>query len=119
MPLPVRGVLRGWAVEQRCEGSVDTPHSQIRVVDGAEADFRIAVNVKWQLAPSDLLYLVDEDFRHPVISSLTELGPGWYDLPHEPGDVSLDYVRANLFDPALMRGRGPLSRPKERNRNGY
>ena len=38
-------------------GSSDTPHFQIRVADGGGVDFRIAVNVKSQQAPSELLYL--------------------------------------------------------------
>jgi uncharacterized protein YukJ len=97
------GVLRGNAVDRRREGSSDTPHFQIRVVDGDGVDFRLAVNVKSQSAPSELLYLVDDDFRHPVTAGLETLAPGWHDLPTSPGAVSLDYVRGNLFDPTQMR----------------
>lgn len=103
MPLKDYGVLRGNAVERRREGSSDTPHFQIRVVDGDGVDFRIAVNVKSQSAPSELLYLLDDDFRHPVTAGLESLAPGWHDLPTAPGGASLDYVRGNLFDPAQMR----------------
>jgi uncharacterized protein YukJ len=101
------GVLRGKAVDRRREGSSDTPHFQIRVADGAGVEFRIAVNVKSQSAPSDLLYLLENDFRHPATTGLEALAPGWHDLPRTPGDVSLDYVRGNLFDPALMRALPP------------
>jgi uncharacterized protein YukJ len=104
MPLNGYGVLRGRPIERRREGSsADTPHFQIRVVDGGGVDFRIAVNVKSQSAPSDLLYLVADDFRHPITTPLEALASAWHDLPSRPGDVSMDYVRGNLFDPALMR----------------
>ena len=84
------GVLRGNAVERRREGSSDTPHFQIRVVDGDGVDFRIAVNVKSQSAPSELLYLLDDDFRHPVTAGLESLALGWHDHPTAPGGASLD-----------------------------
>ena len=107
MPLKGYGVLRGRAIERRREGSSDTPHFQIRVVDGDGVDFRIAVNVKSQSAPSDLLYLLEDDFRHPITAGLEAFAPGWHDLPRAPGDVNLDYVRGNLFDAALMRALPP------------
>ena len=103
MPLTGYGVLRGKVIDRRREGSSDTPHFQIRVADGAGVDFRIAVNVKSQSAPSELLYLLEDDFQHPLTAGLETLGPGWHALPSSPGDLSLDYIRANLFDPALMR----------------
>jgi len=107
VPLKGYGVLRGKAIERRREGSSDTPHFQIRAVDGDGVDFRIAVNVKSQSAPSDLLYLLEDDFRHPITTGLEAVAPGWHALPSAPGDVSLDYVRGNLFDPALMRALPP------------
>jgi uncharacterized protein YukJ len=103
MPLDRYGVLKGKAIERRREGAADTPHFQIRVVDGDGVDFRIAVNVKSQSAPSELLYRLEDDFRHPITTGLEALPAGWRALPSVPGDVSLDYVRGNLLDPALMR----------------
>jgi uncharacterized protein YukJ len=103
VPLNGYGVLSGRAVDRRREASSDTPHFQIRVVDGEGVDFRIAVNVESQAAPSELLYLIDDDLRHPVTTGLETLGPGWHDLQSFPGGESLDYVRGNLFDRALMR----------------
>ena len=96
MPLNGYGVLRGKAIDRRREGSSDTPHFQIRVVDGDGVAFRIAVNVKSQSAPSDLLYLLGDDFRHPITTGLDALVPGWHELPSAPGDGGLDYVRGNL-----------------------
>ena len=48
----------------------DTPHYQIHAVDDGGSDYRIAVNVLSQQSPSELLYLVVDDFRHPVTAAL-------------------------------------------------
>jgi uncharacterized protein YukJ len=103
MPLSDYGVLRGRAVDRRREGSADdTPHYQMHVVDEDGTSYRIAVNVLSQQAPSELLYLAADDFRHPLIALLPSTG-GWTPLPSRPGAANLDYIRANLFDPNLMR----------------
>ena len=70
MGLKNYGVLRGRVTGARREDDQDTPHYQIRVA-GAGVDYRIAVNVKSQLSPSELLFLVIEDFRHPITEKLT------------------------------------------------
>ena len=80
MALDGYGVLKGKAVDRRREGSSSTPHFQIRVADVAGTDYRIAVNVKSQASPSELLYLVDEDFRHPVTGALETIAAGWHEL---------------------------------------
>ena len=102
MALSGYGVLKGRAVDRRREGSVDSPHYQIHVVDEHGTDYRIAVNVLSAQAPSELLYLAPDDFRHPLIAALPETS-GWMPLPPMPGAASLDYIRGNLFDPSLMR----------------
>src|SRR5262249_26743623 len=106
MALDGYGVLVGRAVERRREGSAGTPHYQIRVTDGA-VEYRIAVNAKSQQAPSDLLYLVEDDLRHPVTAAVDGLDGGWHPLGQPPDDraggPNLDYQRGNLFDPTLMR----------------
>jgi uncharacterized protein YukJ len=48
------------------EGGTDSPHYQIHVRGGGD-DFRVAVNVLSQQHPSELLYLADEAFHHPVV----------------------------------------------------
>jgi uncharacterized protein YukJ len=53
--------------------------------------------------PSELLYRVDEDFRHPVTAQLAELTSGWHRLDAGPRGVNLDYVRQTLFDRTLLR----------------
>ncbi|MEV7009369.1 DUF2278 family protein [Streptosporangium sp. NPDC051022] len=103
MPLKSYGVLAGRAVDRRREGGTDSPHYQIHLVDTAGTSYRVAVNVMSQQAPSDLLQLADEDFRHPLTEALPQAATGWAALPSRPGGAALDYVRGNLFDPAAVR----------------
>ena len=103
MPLKTYGVLITRAVGIRREGGHDTPHYQIHLRDDSGTQYRAAVNVLSQERPSELLYLVGEDFRHPVTARLEGLESGWNTLPSGPGGPNLDFVRGNLFDPALMR----------------
>ncbi|MEV8630450.1 DUF2278 family protein [Streptosporangium sp. NPDC051023] len=103
MPLKSYGVLAGRAVDRRREGGTDSPHYQIHLVDTAGTSYRIAVNVKSQQAPSDLLQLADENFRHPLTQALPQTAVGWTALSSSPGGAALDYIRGNLFDPAAVR----------------
>jgi uncharacterized protein YukJ len=103
MALDRYGVLAARAVDRRREGATDTPHFQIHAVDADGEHHRIAVNAQSQQSPSELLYVLDPDLRHPVISELSALMPGWNALVSQPGGASLDFIRANLFDPAQMR----------------
>ena len=101
MPLNSYGVLKGRATDRRL-GTGSSPHYQVRVTD-LTTDHRIAINVKSQAFPSELLYYVADDFRHPIISELTELEPGFHNLPSRPGGVALDFIRGNMFDTSLMK----------------
>jgi uncharacterized protein YukJ len=101
MPLKNYGVLKGQVIDSR-PGTGPSPHYQIHVVAG-EARYRIAVNVKSQTAPSELLYLVIEDFRHPVTVDLSELSHGFSEVPSRPGGVGLDFIRGNVFHRTQMR----------------
>ena len=102
MPLERYGVLRGSVVDARREDDSDTPHYQVHVrSDGTS--YRIAVNVKSQVSPSELLFLVDDRFRHPVTSGLPGLPHGFTELQREPGSLALDFIRGNLFDRLRLR----------------
>jgi uncharacterized protein YukJ len=102
MALRDYGVLTGRVVEGRSERDADTPHYQVRV-DGGGVDFRVAVNVLSQQAPSELLYVADPAFRHPILAGLPALPDGFSPVPSAPGGIALDYIRANLFDRTAMR----------------
>jgi uncharacterized protein YukJ len=96
------GVLIGKALDARREDTDSTPHYQVRI-RAASVDYRIAVNVKSSESPSELLFLIDESFRHPVLTELEMLEQGFTALPPRPGGCALDFIRGNLFDPGQMR----------------
>ncbi|MGH8905480.1 MAG: DUF2278 family protein [Egibacteraceae bacterium] len=102
MPLGRYGVLKGAAVASVTETEQDSPHFQIHIRSGGQ-DYRIAVNVKSQQAPSELLYIANDDFRHPLTERLTELPETFTQLPSRPGGAALDYIRGNLFARTEMR----------------
>lgn len=101
MPLQHYGVLKGRVTDTRREDGQDTPHYQIQVSAGG-TEFRVAVNVKSQTAPSDLLYVIREQFQHPLLASLPALSEGFSSVPSEPGGIALDFIRDNLFRRADM-----------------
>lgn len=102
MPLHSYGVLKGKATEAKREDGESTPHYQIRIL-AKGVSYRIAVNVKSQQSPSELLYLTVDDFRHPITAGLAGLPPGITPLPPKPGGLALDFIRANLFNRLDMR----------------
>jgi uncharacterized protein YukJ len=103
MPLNKYGLLVGRAVDCRREGGTDSPHYQVRI-DAAGTSYRIAANVLSQESPSELLYLADDDFRHPITDAVAGLGAGWHDLPSRSG---LDFIRGNLFSRSGLRALPP------------
>jgi uncharacterized protein YukJ len=103
MALDDYGVLAARARETRREDGTDTPHLQVHLRSEGEQHWRVAVNVESRQAPSELLYLVEDDVRHPLTATLAGLGDGWHPLPPGADGPHLDYVRGNLFDRARMR----------------
>ncbi|MDP9380801.1 MAG: DUF2278 family protein [Chloroflexota bacterium] len=102
MPLERYGVLKGAAVDARREDGRDSPHYQVRVL-ARNVHYRIAVNVLSKMSPSELLFLVDDRFQHPITSRLSELTPGFTPLASTPNSGTLDFIRGNLFDCRRMR----------------
>jgi uncharacterized protein YukJ len=101
MPLKRYGVLKGKAIN-KIIGQGSSPHYEVHLIDDT-TDYRIAVNVKSNLAPSELLYLVVDDFKHPIVDKLKSLERGFTPLESGPNGTALDYIRGNLFDPRQMR----------------
>ncbi|EWY35740.1 hypothetical protein N825_36030 [Skermanella stibiiresistens SB22] len=96
MPLKSYGVLKGRPIDVQ-PGTGPSPHYQILISDDTSL-FRIAVNVKSQSSPSELLFHEILDFRHPVTAELQALAPGFHRFDRRPGGAALDYVRLNLFE---------------------
>jgi uncharacterized protein YukJ len=101
MALRSYGVLKGKAIEVRL-GAGSSPHYQVRIVDDT-TDYRIAINVKSQQAPSEVEYLLVERFAHPITEIVGALPAGFTKLASKPGSGALDFIRGNLFDRAEMR----------------
>jgi uncharacterized protein YukJ len=101
MPIAKYGLLVGRPLHG-VPGRGTNAHYQVHVVDDT-TEYRIAVNVKSQLAPSEVEYLVDDDFRHPLTATLRDRAAGFYRLGFQPADGGLDYIRGNLFDRTRMR----------------
>jgi len=102
MPLKRYGVLKGSVIDARREDDPDTPHYQVHV-RADSTSYRVAVNVKSQMSPSELLFLVDDRFRHPATAGLPRLPHGFTELQREPGSLVLDYIRGNLFNRLRLR----------------
>ncbi|NOU12211.1 MAG: DUF2278 family protein, partial [Nitrospira sp.] len=102
MPLKQYGVLKGKAIGGKRETEASSPHFQIHMEAG-DVQYRIAVNVKSQLSPSELLFLVNDDFQHSITASLPGLPVGFTPLRSQPGGQALDFIRGNLFNRLDMR----------------
>lgn len=101
MALAGYGVLKGRATEVR-RGGGKSPHYQVRLVDRT-TEYRIAVNVQSAVAPSEVEYLVVDDFQHPILDVIEPLERGFTPLQKRPGSGALDYIRGNLFDRSRMK----------------
>ncbi len=100
MPLQNYGVLKGRPINKKM-GSGRSPHFQIHIIDET-TDYRISVNVKSKLSPSELLYFVDEQFTHPLTEGLRGFQTGFTTIATGPVGVAMDYIRGNLFDSGNM-----------------
>jgi uncharacterized protein YukJ len=103
MPLDRYGALVARALGTAREDGTENPHYEVHLVDDAGEHWRVAVNVESRQAPSELLYLVVDDFVHPLTAQLESLGSGWNALQPGVAGQHLDYIRGNLFDRARMR----------------
>ena len=101
MPLKKYGVLKGRPIGVRL-GTSQNAHYQVHLIDDT-TDYRIAINVRSALAPSEVEYIVAEEFEHPTTNRVIDLPSGFTELASNPTSGALDYIRGNLFDRRLMR----------------
>jgi uncharacterized protein YukJ len=92
-------VLAGRVAERKLASGASN-HYEIHVQAAGE-DFRIAVNVQ-SVDGSEVLFLVDEAFDHPVTAALTALAEGHHIVPMTPDGLAIDYVRAGYVAKADM-----------------
>jgi uncharacterized protein YukJ len=95
MPIQNYGVLKGRPVGVKFAAGAND-HYQVHIVDDT-TDYRIAINVKSQLDPPDLEYVVIENFAYHTLDDLTKLPLGFTAIPSKPGSLALDFIRGNLF----------------------
>ena len=108
MPLRAYGVLTARAIARVREGTADsTPHYEIHLSDESGVQYRAAINVKSNQPPSELLYLVIDEFSHPLLDTIAALPSGWTPLSPGPGGGGLDFIRGNLFPATSMRALPP------------
>src|SRR6476659_1771707 len=84
MPLNQYGVLKGRPVAAKREQDRQSPHYQVHIV-ASDEHFRIAVNVMSVKSPSELLFIVDDSFEHPITMGLPGLADGFTLLQSKPG----------------------------------
>ncbi|WP_026591460.1 DUF2278 family protein [Bacillus sp. UNC437CL72CviS29] len=101
MPLKNYGVLKGIA-RQSMIGKGKTPHYQVHLQDELGVDYRVAMNVKSQSYPSEVLYYASENIKSKAIKILPTLPFGFTEIKNNEPKVALDYVRGNLFDSKQM-----------------
>ena len=101
MPIAKYGILKGKAIEVRL-GAGQSPHYEVRIIDNT-TDYRIAINVKSQLAPSEVEYVIVERFEHPITALADRFPLGFTPLQSKPDSGALDFIRGNLFNRSLMR----------------
>lgn len=94
------GVLRGKVDRFKREDTRNTPHLQIRVVDGHGQPWRVPVNVLSQDKSFLIFHRVDPLQSHPILAGLSRVAHGFTPLPPSSRSVTaaLDYFRAPLFD---------------------
>ncbi len=94
------GVLRGKVDIFKREDDLDTPHLQIRIIDGNGEKWRIAVNVLSSDKSFLIFHRAEPLQSHPLLSEIVKVKSGFTHIP-EPSrsaSTSLDYFRAPLFD---------------------
>lgn len=101
MPIRGYGVVRGTPAKT-LDASDRSPHYQI-LLKTADQQYRVAVNARSQVEPHEVLYFIDDDFEHDVLTELATAPKGFTAIPSQPGGLALDYVRGRLFDVSRMR----------------
>ncbi|SFO14548.1 DUF2278 family protein [Nitrosospira briensis] len=71
-------------------------------MDEIGVNYRIAINVKSQLAPSELMYHIKSHFIHPLTEAVSVLPSGFNRLAPNSESGALDLIRGNVVQPGLM-----------------
>ena len=95
MPLRSYAVLKGRPLAT-CVSAEGHPHFQLHLEAKGES-YRVAINVRSMMEPSEMEYLIKLRFGHPITGGLSRLSPGLHPVECQPGGLALDFIRLNLF----------------------
>lgn len=109
MPLKTYGVLKTTILDRRL-ATDRSAHYQLLCGVGT-ARYRVAINARSDLPPSEVAQATLVPFAHPLTERLAKLNDGWHALKAREG---LDYVRGNLcrpdrFQPLPLAKTGPAN----------
>lgn len=103
MPLENYGVLKARPIARR-RATHSNAHYQIHLINiNEDIDYRIAINVRSKLSPSELEYMIIDHYQHPILMGLPDLSFGFTTIERQSGSIALDFIRGNLFDPTQMK----------------
>jgi len=96
------GVFKGKIMNIRPADTDDkTPHYEVHI-KGNNEDYRIAINIASREWPSEVLYLVGEDFHSEQLDMLPTLSEGFKRIHDRHDELAIDYIRGGLFAPSKM-----------------
>ncbi|WP_419904683.1 DUF2278 family protein [Kiloniella sp.] len=101
MPLKNYSLLKGKASNIAIDDD-ESPHLEIRI-EAAGVSYRVAINVRSNVSPHDLLYRKQAPFAHPFLDEFLHLPEGRTDLNNELPELVLDYVRGNFVQREAMK----------------
>jgi uncharacterized protein YukJ len=94
MPLESYGVLKATILDRR-PATERSAHYQLLCGVGTTR-WRVAINARSDLAPSEIAHATIGPFAHPIVERLETLNEGWHRLAPREG---LDYVRGSVCAP--------------------
>jgi uncharacterized protein YukJ len=100
MGIPNYGVVKGTITDKQ-EAREKSPHYQLQV-EGGDGKWRVAINVKSDEMPPNLLVFKDDNYTHPELDKFTAFTEGYTALTPDANSGALDFIRGNLFDMGQM-----------------
>jgi uncharacterized protein YukJ len=113
MPLQHYGVLKAPLIDRQL-ATDKSDHYQLLCLVGSDR-WRVAINARSAVAPSEVAYAVISPFAHPLTARVDALPDGYTALPGATAAAGgLDYVRGNLAQQSQFRPL-PISAPGANN----
>jgi uncharacterized protein YukJ len=94
VPLETYGVLKAKILDRR-RATDRSAHFQLLCGVGTTR-WRVAINARSDMAPSEITHATLTPFAHPLLERLERLNEGWHPLKAREG---LDYIRGGLVTP--------------------